>query len=360
MNKERIESLKYMRVVAMLLVVLIHTTAVAISNIDPESPAYFLYLILNRFTRFEGAVFVCLSGIVLFYNYADRPFTMSTWKSFYRKRFLYIIFPYIIWSLFYEVFSYTMGTRTYEGFTTIITNLLLGNSFYQLYFILILVQLYFLLPIFIYFVKKWAFVKKYLFLIGFVLEFLFQILNRHYQWINVPFFMVYIASFFLGGWIGLYYQQLKNTLKKKVLWILTLSVVGLGILYTCLYYYRNILGIHIIDYPLFKLIALTYYLFSCYVLFKIGIHVEQRVSPRVKGMIERLRIYSFGFYLVHPFILILWEKVLVANSVWEFHLFIFIRYILVVVSCFYFIRLIHILFPNAWMIFGKLPSIKGK
>ncbi len=66
MKKERIESLKFMRVVAMMLVVLIHTTGIGITTLDVTSPFYPLYLLLNRFTRFEGAVFVFLGWSCLF------------------------------------------------------------------------------------------------------------------------------------------------------------------------------------------------------------------------------------------------------------------------------------------------------
>ena len=40
MKKERIESLKFMRVVAMMLVVLIHTTDVGITTLDATSPFF--------------------------------------------------------------------------------------------------------------------------------------------------------------------------------------------------------------------------------------------------------------------------------------------------------------------------------
>ena len=279
MKKERIESLKFMRVVAMMLVVLIHTTGIGITTLDVTSPFYPLYLLLNRFTRFEGAVFVFLSGVVLFYNYESRAFTSKTGLDFYKKRFMYILVPYVIWSLFYEVYSYSFGYRSYEGVGMIVKNLLTGHSYYQLYFILILVQLYFLLPIFIYLVKRFPLFKKYLFVFGFLLEFVYQVLNRKYGLIDFPLFPVYVASFFLGGWVGIYYVKLKNLFVRHIFWLLLIVTIGFGILYTAIFYNQYVLGNVLLSYPYYKLIAMTYYLLACYFLFKASLWMEEDFHP---------------------------------------------------------------------------------
>lgn len=360
MKKERINSLKYMRVVAMSLVVLIHTTGIALSHVPSESPLYQFYLLLNVFTRFEGPVFVFLSGLVLFYNYDDRPFNLETWLGFYRKRFMYILGPYLVWSLFYEVFSHYMGIREYISIENVFHHLLEGGSNYQLYFIMILVQLYFLMPIFIFLIKRYPMIRRNLFLYGFAAEFIYQVLNNKYGWIDFPFFMVYLGSFLLGGWVGVHYQKMKhpwNGLKATVMSVVT---VFLGIIFMELYLKHNILRQPIMPYASFKLIAMVYYCLATYVLFKLCIRVEGIASRPVKDAVEQLRLYSFGYYLVHPFILHLWQLWLQADSGWQFHLLIGIRYVLVMVSCYLFIRTLHLVFPKAWFLFGKLPDPSSK
>jgi len=170
LNKERIDAVKFMRVTAMLLVILIHATGVALSKIPHDSPSYFFYLFLNRFTRFEGSVFVFLSGLTLFYNYESKPFTKQTWSNFYKRRFMFILGPFLIWSIFYELFSYYQGVRVFTDWKTMFTSIVTGGAYYHLYFILILVQLYFLMPLFIYLVKRFWWFKKYLLFIGFAVE----------------------------------------------------------------------------------------------------------------------------------------------------------------------------------------------
>lgn len=355
-TRERIDSLKFMRVIAMTLVVVIHATAVGVSQLTPDHSLYPLYLMLNRFTRFEGAVFVFLSGVVLFYNYEHRPFTKETWSRFYKKRFLYILVPFLLWSVFYEFFSYYLGARSFQSVPFMLKNIVLGQSYYQLYFILILVQLYFLLPVFIYMVQKSVLIKKYLWLLGFTVEVITQVWLK--DWITLPFtpFTMFIGSFLLGGWVGMYYQRTKKQWTFAQLMTASIGVIVLGVMYTYGYVQRNVLGITDVPYYLFKTESIIYFLLACYVLFKWSLHWEVNGSERMNRWAENLRIYSFGFYLVHPLMLSLWERVFVSSSGLEFHLFIFIRLALTLLSTYLFIRLIHRLFPRAWWFFGNLPA----
>ena len=357
LTKDRIDGLKFMRVVAMLLVVLIHGTDIALKTVPSESPIYFLYLFFNRFTRFEGEVFVFLSGVTLFYNYADRPFTKKTWLNFYKRRFMFILFPFLIFSIFYELYSYYLGIRYYTGILPMIQSIITGKAFYQLYFILILVQLYFLFPLFIYIVRKSNWVKKYLFVIGFLLEWLLQVLFVHYNiQTSVHLFTVYIGAFFFGGWVAIYYNNLKQEWSNKKLIAAICLTAILGLIYMFEFYYRNVLGYTNIPYLPFKFINILYFFSACFVLFKLSITLANKGGKWLNDTAERLRIYSFGFYLVHPFFLTEWEKILVANNELLFHAFIFIRYILVLLCCYWFIRVIHLVFPKAWFLFGNLPK----
>ncbi|WP_285398361.1 acyltransferase [Lysinibacillus sp. fls2-241-R2A-57] len=357
LNKERIDAVKFMRVTAMLLVILIHATGVALSKIPHDSPSYFFYLFLNRFTRFEGSVFVFLSGLTLFYNYESKPFTKQTWSNFYKRRFMFILGPFLIWSIFYELFSYYQGVRVFTDWKTMFTSIVTGGAYYHLYFILILVQLYFLMPLFIYLVKRFWWFKKYLLFIGFAVELAVQSYFEMFDIsFTVPLFSIYIASFFFGGWVALHYQSLKEQWSKKQYFMWISCTFLLGIFYTMLYYFRNILGYDEISYMVFKFLSISYMLLSCFVLFKISIYLVHHGGRKLNDFAEHLRIYSFGFYLVHPFILYLLGDSLRSLIPSHIHLYIFMRFILTVIFCYVFIRIMHRLFPRAWFLFGNLPA----
>ncbi|MER1998345.1 MAG: acyltransferase family protein, partial [Lysinibacillus sp.] len=218
--------------------------------------------------------------------------------------------------------------------------------------------LYFLLPLFVYFTKKYRFIAKYLVVIGFVIELSSQVLIKHFEIsLPVPLFFSYIASFLFGGWIAIHYDRFKDEWTKRQLTLAFIGMITLGLAYTAGYYYINILGLSFPYLP-FKALAIIYFLVASFVLFKTGIYLHNHSSKRVLNWTERLRLYSFGFYLVHPFILHIWKTILVAENSWQFHAFIFIRYIVVCICCYIFIRIIHGLFPKAWFLFGKLPHPK--
>ncbi len=360
LNKERIDAVKFMRVTAMLLVILIHATGVALNNIPIDHSSYFYYLFLNRFTRFEGAVFVFLSGLTLFYNYESKPFTKQTWTNFYKRRFLFILGPFLVWSIFYELFSYYQGFRVFTGWKAMFTSIVTGGAYYQLYFILILVQLYFLMPLFVYLVKRFWWFKKYLLIIGFAVELAVQSYFEMFDIsFTVPLFAIYIASFFFGGWVALHYQSLKEQWSKRQYFVWITLTFLIGIAYTILYYFRITLGYDDISYIAFKCLSTFYMLLSCFVLFKVSIYLVNHGGRKINQLAEHLRIYSFGFYLVHPCILyVLSDSILSGLVSSHIHLYVFLRFVLTVIFCYVFIRSMHLLFPRAWFLFGNLPAPK--
>ena len=51
--------------------------------------------------HFTREIFLAITAFVLTYSYANKPFSA---KAFWRKRGLGVLLPYVVWSLFYEIF----------------------------------------------------------------------------------------------------------------------------------------------------------------------------------------------------------------------------------------------------------------
>lgn len=357
-KRERMESLKFMRVVAMLLVVLIHATGVALRELSPADSTYVLYIFLNRFTRFEGAVFVFLSGAVLFYNYMVRPFTKETWVHFYRRRFIYIIGPYIAWSIFYEGYAIYSGLRTFDTWGDFFYRVAFGQSFYQLYFILILVQFYFLMPIFVYLMQRFSFLRRHVIWIGIFIEWTTQVWLKEYMILPFTPFTVYIGSFLLGAWVGTYYEKVHTLWKRHTFIIWSFISISLGVLYSYIYVERNVKGHLDIPYAFFKLESILYFLIATYVLFKVAIWLEQKGSARLNGWADHVSLYSFGFYLLHPLVLDVWQQLIPYETIRQMHLVLFVHYVLTVLTCYFVIRIIHHRIPQLRFLFGNLPNFR--
>jgi len=96
---------KYKNRTCITAVILIHVTSHGVGTFDPTSTSYFVYLILNRLSQFAVPTFIFASCVLLSYIHGDvfRSMTTEKLKTFYRKRFVRIIPPYLIWTLVYVV-----------------------------------------------------------------------------------------------------------------------------------------------------------------------------------------------------------------------------------------------------------------
>src|SRR6185437_6812035 len=104
--------------------------------------------------HFTREVFLVLTAFVMVHNYTKRPLKLST---FWRKRGLGVVVPYIVWSLFYVWFN--VERHPFDAWVhTALIDILIGNASYQLYYILLTIEFYIVLPLLLWFVLRY---KKY-------------------------------------------------------------------------------------------------------------------------------------------------------------------------------------------------------
>lgn len=126
-----------LRIIAILAVVLIHTTARAleVTNLDVQRlPGT---LLLNQAARFAVPMFFMISGFVLELSYQNH----SNYLTYIKKRLGKIAIPYIAWSAIYYLLIYKQHAVSYWQ------ALLTGDASYQLYFIPTLVIFYAVFPL---------------------------------------------------------------------------------------------------------------------------------------------------------------------------------------------------------------------
>lgn len=143
MSKRFIHSINYIRGLCMLGVIAIHVGSVAIVN---PSPNLGLVAILEILSRFSVPAFFFLSAFGMFYSQPlDQPFV---YKDYLRRRLRTVFVPYLAWSLFYMVYvsviSHNFSVfQPYAFFRT----LWYGLAMYHIYFLVILLWFYFLMPL---------------------------------------------------------------------------------------------------------------------------------------------------------------------------------------------------------------------
>ncbi|UOQ45693.1 acyltransferase [Halobacillus salinarum] len=356
MAKQRITSVYFLRLIAMLCVVLVHVTGIYYSVLDMGTGAFQKYHFFNRIIRIEAGIFIMITGLVFFYNYYPKKFTASLLKDYFRKRVFFIVVPYIVWALFYELYAHYTGGRSLTIFG-VLERILKGESYYQLHFIFLIVQFYIFLPLFVYLTQKFSLFKKYFWLFGILIEVGYFYLNSTYGFTNMVVFLKSFGTFSLGGWLGIYYLEQREKVYNKTIYPLGILTLIAGTLTALYYYYVYTMGEIKVDWDYYKLLNVSYLMLGGYFFFRITEILSRKLPKLPNEIVKNVALYSFGFYLVHPFILKeVGRWIPIHNNYW-FHLEVFVKYIVVVVFCYLFIFTIHKFAPKvASLLFGKLPQ----
>jgi surface polysaccharide O-acyltransferase-like enzyme len=128
------------RVLTFVAVIAVHT----VTTINPPEriPAGGAAMLLH-FTR---EVFFALTAFVLVHRYRDGLRVVPFW----RRRFLLVGVPYVIWSVIYSgLAGITVPLPPTAALTQLGTNLLTGTACYHLYFLVVSMQFFLLFPLFL-------------------------------------------------------------------------------------------------------------------------------------------------------------------------------------------------------------------
>lgn len=370
--RERLPELQLVRAFAILGVLSVHSTSYAVSAMT-ESKYFFIYNFMNIFMKYGTPTFIFLSSLVLFYNYYDRPTTKKLIGGFYKKRLLYIIIPYTLFSVFYFVllhYLYYQGRPFGDTMESFVQKLLTGKAYTHLYFVFISIQFYVLFPLALWLFKKLPSLAKWAIPIGLVIQWTFILMNKYY-W-QVPnkgsWALSYMAYFMLGAFIGIYYPKLKawivisraNVTPYRVtawvmLWVMW-AAAGLG--HVNIYYNNRLHGTSY-NSTLYELMWNAHTYLGALVLLQLAI-LFYRIGVRGwTPALERLGAISFGIYLIHPFFLLIYREFpLATGSSIITHLWYAGGFAAALGFSWIVVELTVRYIPGSWVIFGNIPKSK--
>ena len=143
MPGQRITAIEYIRGVAMLGVVGIHTGASTLSN--PNVNLH-LFALLEIVSRFSVPIFFFVSAFGLFRSHPlDEDLNYG---HFMLRRFRTVLIPYLTWSILYMLhYSLTYNDYYIWKPTLVYKYFLFGLASYQLYFLVILLWFYAMIPL---------------------------------------------------------------------------------------------------------------------------------------------------------------------------------------------------------------------
>src|SRR5438128_4358066 len=264
-------------------------------------------------------VFMFITALALAYVYFGRPFSG---KRFWAKRSISILLPYCIWSIAYTWVNTSQHSP--GAFAKLaLFNILTGNASYQLYYILLTLQLYLVLPLFLLFLKH---IKQHpwrALSISFALQVLLMYVDYRYLqqgtlassgvWQVVAayqdrFLLTYQFYFILGGLAALSLQQERAFVLRYGKWIVSGFVLALAALWVhfllqvdvyheSLYYATSVLQ------PMMTFYSPAIIMLLCWLACRWASRTDQQGHPKGYRFWRILSDASFGIYLVHVFIL---------------------------------------------------------
>ena len=313
-RKPRLAAIEYIRGISMMGVIGIHIGSQYIMN-----PAANIHLValFETFTRFSVPIFFFISAFGLFYNLnINAPFDFV---SFTKRRLKTVLIPYLAWSLFYLFHDGILYGVGFPDPLHLLSILFFGNAKYQLYFMVILLWFYLLMPLWIAMVRHLTIRRLGILLIlqiafdywsSFDTAFNLYVYSLPDNSILKPFLMYrlnywvlhYFFIFLLGGYLSVHSAKFMDFMKKHLHGITCFFFFSLGGLMT--YYYEKI---YAAGYTALDAINTAHQLCPWGILYTIAaslfffaIFTYQSYPKSVSNLLHLLGRHSYFAYLSHP------------------------------------------------------------
>lgn len=286
-KKDKLFELDYMRFISCFAVIIIHITATGVDEYIHGSIPYTLMLLINRSLKFTTPVFIFLSGVTSFYSYINKN-NKFNYIEFLVKRLSKILFAYFIWCIIYYVTYIRLGYYAMDiGF--FVKSVLQGTMSYHLYFVIIIVQMYIVGPIF-YNILKNSENKVIILLFSGLITYLCAEFIRFN--LSDRLFLKYIVFYMLGIFVTLEYNKYLLWIKKNKALIIAGYLI-LCLIYTLASYYNSVLT------------TLVWFLFSSVSVFYVYL-IGLLMKDKLKNIYSFIKVFgqsSYYIYLMHPLIL---------------------------------------------------------
>lgn len=192
----RIESLDIYRALAMLAVVGIHVLGHFLG--EWRGTAWIIAALANRALQFAVPAFLTLSA---FLN-VRTAMRGGSLRVYAKKRILRAAWPYLVWTLIFAAFRSWEHSETLTA-ANLTTWLLTGKAYYHLYFLLLVLQLYVILPLLAVWFRYRPRIALVI-LVTVVLQGAIFFINRLTLWFTLPGSTIlwYLPSVMLGCWLS--------------------------------------------------------------------------------------------------------------------------------------------------------------
>lgn len=310
-KKPYVQAMDLVRAVTIVSVVAVHSTWYTANGQNWVSSGAILSLL--HFTRES---FMALTGFVLTYSLFGKKLQ---WKSVWIKRYKLVLFPYMIWSA-----AYMLMFSSFAGVGAFLLmygkNLLDGGAWFQLYYLLITMQFYLILPLFLALMRV---AKRHpWWVLGAALVFQLALMTYdqygigpHPGGLNVYVgeeVWTYTLFFVMGGVGALHWPAVRGWLATHFRTVLTGSAIAAGVMWIEFFLQTYVGHNMTLADAVLQPAMIPWAVMIIVLLSAIGVRYEARreTNPRYRNVIKWIADLSFGIYLVHPMILEWWAWLL--------------------------------------------------
>lgn len=317
MRQGLIPEITYMRGLCMLGVIGIHVGSFALGNPQANPMLIALLEILSRFTV---PAFFFLSAFGLFYHTpADGPFS---YKDFMLRRSRVVVLPYIFWFLFYIIYT-GFAVHNFAGLSPryLIPTLVFGNGYYHLYFMVILIWFYLLMPLWRAMTRMILKSPVVWLTVFFLLQTAFNFWSSYYagqitfenHWIQYAYSMRlnywvlhYVWIFLLGAVVAERYEQVVELLWKYRVLITLVFALSVTLMLGSYYYVLDERHYTLLEaiYTIHQLSPMGMLYTGAATIFFLLFFLSSPMSSGTKAFWEQIGETSYGIYLIHPLMLI--------------------------------------------------------
>lgn len=151
--KTKASEISLLTAILCILVVFIHISSQAVVSLNKTSIPLILIYIPWKASHFVVQGFIFLSALKIYRKYRDTQMDFNIYIAFVKSRLLHIYLPYALWVMIYYLYFCSIG---YFPFSLLdyIKYLVIGNLSSPFYFIVIIMQFYMLMPLWLYCVRR--------------------------------------------------------------------------------------------------------------------------------------------------------------------------------------------------------------
>ena len=284
---DKLYELDYIRFIACFAVMIVHITATGVTGYIHGSLPHIVMLSINRSLKFTTPIFIFLSGVTSFYSYRKKEFK---YIPFIIRRLEKVLVAYLLWCIVYYAAYMKLGFYSFDiSFFT--KNVLLGTMSYHLYFVIIIVQMYIVGPIFYKLLKD----SNHKITILIISAIITALCAEYIRFENSDrLFLKYMFFYMLGIFVTLEYDKYISWINKHKVFIIVGYVVFSAV-YTLVSYYD--LSVNIFAWFVFST-------FSVFFVYYIGL-IAKKAFIKIYSFIKLFGQSSYYIYLMHPLILTL-------------------------------------------------------